>query len=377
MKVRFFILRTASGLFLALSAVLLLVSCQNDDEDIPQYANRVLLVYMGGDNNLSNELYEKLDAISEGWNTNGDDKLLLYLDAADRNPFLIELVDRGGVNTQKVVKSYVEENSAESKTLSHVIATVKQLYPANSYGLLVFSHGSGWLPEGMLNKPKSIIVDNKAEMEIQDFANAIPDKMFDYIIFEACFMAGIETAYELQNKADYILASSAEIVSPGFTPIYSESIDFLFEKNTNTVNFAKAVFNYFGNQNGYKNSATFSVIKTSELEPLAAFVKKNCDFRKEVDIMEIQYFDRYSYHLFFDFEDYYSALLETEAQKQELIELINNAVIYKAATVSFMPEYDGFVINKHSGMTTYIKQQRFPFLNEKYAAMKWNQRISK
>ena len=377
MKVRFFISRTASGLFLALSAVLLFASCQNDDEDIRPHANRVLLVYMGGDNNLSQELYEKLDAISEGWTAKSGDKLLLYLDAADRNPSLIELIDRDGGNTQKVIKSYAEESSAESKTLSRVIATVKQLYTADSYGLLVFSHGSGWLPEGMLNKPKSIIVDNKSEMEIQDFADAIPDKMFDYIIFEACFMAGIETVYELQNKADYILASSAEIVSPGFTPIYSESMGYLFEENTNTVNFAEAVFNYFANQNGYRNSATFSVIRTSELEPLAVFVKKNCDFSKEVDIKDIQYFDRYSYHLFFDFEDYYSALLETEDQKQKLKDLIDNVVIYKAATADFMPDYGGFIIGKHSGMTTYIKQQRFPILNEKYMNMKWCRQISK
>lgn len=201
--------------------------------------------------------------------------------------------------------------------------------------------------------------------------------IYYYIIFEACFMAGIETAYELQNKADYILASSAEIVSPGFTPVYPESIDHLFEENTKTVNFAKAVFNYFANQNGYRDSATFSVIKTSELEPLATFIKKNCNFNKEVDINDIQYFDRYSYHLFFDFEDYYSALLETETQKQELIDLTNNAVIYKAATTDFMPDYAGFIIRKHSGMTTYIKQQRFPILNEKYMTMKWSRQISK
>ena len=47
-------------------------------------------------------------------------------------------------------------------------------------------------------------------MEITDFAMALPDHLFEFIIFEACNMAGIEVAYELRNKAAYIMASSAQ-----------------------------------------------------------------------------------------------------------------------------------------------------------------------
>lgn len=34
---------------------------------------------------------------------------------------------------------------------------------------------------------------------------ALPDHLFEFIIFEACNMAGIEVAYELRNKAAYIM----------------------------------------------------------------------------------------------------------------------------------------------------------------------------
>lgn len=88
-----------------------------------------------------------------------------------------------------------------------------------SYGFIVFSHASGWLPQGTLTSPLSIIMDKKQEMELSDFAQAIPDKTFNYIIFEAYFMSRIEVAYELKKKSDYILASLAEILSPGL-PIY-------------------------------------------------------------------------------------------------------------------------------------------------------------
>ena len=36
-------------------------------------------------------------------------------------------------------------------------------------------------------------------MEITDFAMALPDHLFEFIIFEACNMAGIEVAYELSR----------------------------------------------------------------------------------------------------------------------------------------------------------------------------------
>lgn len=99
--------------------------------------------------------------------------------------------------------------------LKRVINDVTRLYPAKSYGLIVFSHGSGWLPpHTLVNGSRSIIIDNDNEMEITDFAMALPDHLFEFIIFEACNMAGIEVAYELRNKAAYIMASSAPVVSP-------------------------------------------------------------------------------------------------------------------------------------------------------------------
>ena len=90
--------------------------------------------------------------------------------------------------------------------LKRVINDVTRLYPAKSYGLIVFSHGSGWLPpHTLVNGSRSIIIDNDNEMEITDFAMALPDHLFEFIIFEACNMAGIEVAYELRNKAAYIM----------------------------------------------------------------------------------------------------------------------------------------------------------------------------
>ncbi len=355
---------------------ILSVSCIYD-EDIPP-VNRVVLVYLGGDNSLSDEVYEKIEAIRLGWDKNNEGKLLIYSDPSDSSPQLIEICTcHKGNPIKEIIHTYEEENSADSKVFSRIINEVKTIYPAPSYGLILFSHASGWLPQETLKNPKSVLIDNKQEMDITDFADAIPDNCFDFIIFEACFMAGIEVAYELKDKTDYILVSSAEIVSPGFTEIYKQSaISYLYESPANLKGFAQSTFNYFNSQSGFLNSATLSIIKTAELDALSNIVKKNYNTDKAVDIGTIQHFDRYTYHLFFDFEDYFSSYLQTDIQKQELSEAINSCIIYKAATLLFMDGYNGFEIKRHSGLTTYIEQEQFPYLNTEYQKLKWYQKIS-
>ena len=68
---------------------ILSVSCIYD-EDMPP-ANRIILVYLGGDNSLSDEVYEKIEAIRLGWNKDNEGKLLIYSDPSDASPQLIEI----------------------------------------------------------------------------------------------------------------------------------------------------------------------------------------------------------------------------------------------------------------------------------------------
>lgn len=353
-------------------------SCEKDDDndETPIQTKHVILAYLGGDNNLSSETYQKIEMIRQGWQGGSNKKLLIYTDPADAVPSLIEIVSENGQNIKKTILSYNEENSASKEVFSRVIGEVTTLYPSSSYGLIIFSHASGWLPESTLTSPRSIIMDKKQEMELTDFAKAIPHKTFDYIIFEACFMTGIEVVYELKDKTNYILASSAEIVSPGFTHIYPNSINHLSGSLDGLKSFGKDAFAWFDNQTGYLRSATFSIIKTSELTPLANWIKNNADYTKSVDPMSIQHFDRYSYRLFFDFGDYYNSLLNTDIQKKELSQLLSNCVVWKESTSSFMTDYKGFQIQQHSGLTTYISQEKFSFLNEEYQKLKWYKAIS-
>lgn len=369
------IYRITACIVLLIFTSCLLISCSKQDDE-PVTVNTVLLVYLAGDNNLSDESCQKLEAIRQGWNATTDSRILVYHDAMDAIPCLMEITEN---NSIKIIESYESENSADAAVLGRTIAKAKSIYPDAGFSLLVFSHASGWLPPGSLASPKStvntksILADGNNSMELADFAAAIPDNAFNYIIFEACFMAGIEVAYELKDKADYIAASSAEIVSPGFTAVYSKHINELVYGKPDQ--FMQETFSYFDCQSGWMRSATLSIIRTDKLESIACFIKENCDFTKETEMTDIQYFDRNNYHLFADFLDYYSRLLHTDGQKQQLQKFVNDAVVWKAATPSFMQGYNGFLIDKHSGMTTYIIQKMYPLLNRSYTALDWYKSI--
>jgi hypothetical protein len=345
----------------------LLSGCVDKDGD-PVTVSRVLLVYIGADNNLSDEGRDNLKAIADGFDGSPDSRILVYRDDYGGAPSLLEIQAKGKT---RLIEQYGEENSADAGVFSRFLSDTRSMYPYARFNLIVFSHATGWLPSSGsdANRLRSLITDGNNEMEFLDFASAIPDGMFNLIVFDACFMAGIETAYQLKNKTRYIAASSAELLSPGYTPVYGTHIGELADGNG--AGLIRDAFNYFNGQSGFMRSATLSLIGTEHLDDLAAFVKAHCDFTKEVSLGSVQHFDRYGKRYFYDFADYYSRLLASSEKQQELQSLIDNCVVWKASTPDFLTEYGGFAINKHSGLTTYVIQKAYPQLNESYKALGW------
>lgn len=81
-------------------------------------------------------------------------------------------------------------------------------------------------------------------------------------------MAGLEVAYELKDKTQYIVGSSAEMLSPGFTPVYQQMFPLLYKKEADLPAVATAYYDYYNSMEGDNRSATISVIQTSGLEML-------------------------------------------------------------------------------------------------------------
>lgn len=379
---------------IALLLMLVALSCsKNDAPLLPK--GRTILAYVALDNNLSNEMVDMHASLKEGWSkVDAEGSLLIFADSRGQSkPVLIKLVKQNGQVISDTLLRYDNDNSASPELLRRVIADTKIVAPAKSYGMLLFSHATGWLPAGAFSDPakwgantndspkpgfRSIFEDNGREMEFADFVEAIPDGMFEFIASEMCFMSSVETAYALRKKTKYLLAAATEVLSPGFRPVYETSLSLLYKPNPDLKGFAQAFFNYFNGQQGSMQSATISVVKTSEIEALAVLTR-DIDLEITQDqIDKVQSYDRkVKPNVFFDFRDYI-AQVATSKEMEQLDELLDKAVIFKRNTPRFLIDFrGGFPITTHSGLSVYIPQQNLPRLNKAYEETEWYKAISK
>lgn len=369
-------------------------SCGREAIPAPRSAplTRTVLVYLAGDNDLG-DLSVIPELLRQGWRYTCN-KCLIYYDAPEAAPKLYTLTCEhpGAIPTLETAAEYDEENSASPEVFGQVLADVVRKYPSDSYGLIFASHGSGWLPVGTLSNPtRSIGADRNpgavggvAEMEIADFAAAIPDRQLDFIVFEACLMSGVEVAYALRNKTDYILASSAELLVPGYVPIYPEASHYLFDTSLKVPEalskFAGCYFEHMNSLDGAYRSATQSIVCTREMDALATLMTEVSEdsklFADDAVLCKLQHFDRPGSYgdtpaqpRYFDFGEYLTRLApERQAETDALLARI---VVWKSATPEFMSGYNGFAIRTHSGLTTYIEQAAFPRLNAAYEKTAW------
>src|SRR5690554_380637 len=134
-------------LFLALS------SCKDNEIDIPLPKGRTLLVYLAGDNNLSHEVNDMHEALLEGWNPKTMGSLVIFADSKGGKPMLIKLEEYKDGVVSDTLRRYANENSASPELLRQVIDDTQILAPGESYGMVLFSHATGWLPEKAFRNP--------------------------------------------------------------------------------------------------------------------------------------------------------------------------------------------------------------------------------
>lgn len=263
---------------LAVLCVALLGGCVKELAETPP-SRRPLVVYMALDNDLRGEFSSRLAALRAGWRPGME--LWVYADTPEGASLGRMDSTPEGV-ALRTVERYGEENSASGATLERVLRTVWRLCPSDGYGLLFFSHATGWLPEGGLQAPlvsRSIGLDQGSEMSLDAFVSAIPSGMpLDYVIFEACLMAGAEVALALAGHTDWVLASSAEVVEPGFRPLYAENLALLTDGGRpveeQLAAFGQRYMAHVRTLSGTGCSATLSLIRTSSMPALAEAVRR-------------------------------------------------------------------------------------------------------
>jgi hypothetical protein len=339
---------------------ILFVSCREENISNEDTISRTVIVYMAGDNDLSMDALADIEEMKQGFSGNNIN-LLVFADLQDENPQLLKI----SANKEETIKTYPELNSAEPTVLKDIMEEVVAMYPAEGYGLILWSHGTSWLPSG--TTLRSFGKDSGREMNIPELAKALPVK-FDFILFDACLMGSVEVAYELKDKTDYLLSSSTETIYEGFP--YDEIIPELSKPQVDLPKAAQRYFDYYNSHQGAYCSATVSVIDTKELNRLAEEVNKIVS-GSELDVSfertSVQRLDGYDEQYTFDMADFIEKAFP-DADKNAFLDRIGHTVLYKNATHEFLSMYE---INTYCGLSCYIPHPGRLDLNTFYKTLKW------
>ena len=378
--------RTILGYFAFLALVVSMTGCGHEVWPDPESSS--VLFYMEANNSLSIYSYDFIDQIAQGYlpeRNTGKCEVLVYLHRPNSCPQLMKLTRRAngtGLDTL-VLKVYdMATNSSSTKTLHQVILDAEAVAPAAHHGLVMWSHATGYLPEGYFINPRESHKSERKtfgsdynfteEMDIMEMAEALPFH-YDFILFDCCLMGGIEVAYELRDKCDYIVFSPAEVMAKGFP--YYVMLEAIW--NGEGIEQAlRAVCEEFYSYYSVRDGGTVTLVKTEKLEALANACRTVfTNHRDEIfslSFNSIQRYFRYNYHWYFDLGDIveHVATLEEMAAFQQALD---DVVVYKAATEYFLLYQGGFYINKYSGLSSYLPRPEYYYLNNYYYPLAWNQ----
>lgn len=377
-------MKRLAAIFLA--CLVALSSCIKLDTPRPQSFSRTVLMYLACDGNgLQWYADSDLDNLVRGYipiRTDKDEAMLIFYDDGSDHPALHRYYVTGeGIVYKELVKLYESDfNSANADNLKRVLDDVEYFFPSEHRGLILWSHGTGWLPPGYYANPreaksvsKSFAQEAGCEMDIRDLANALT-RHYEFILFDSCLMSTVEVAYQLRNKTDYVIASCAEILVDGF-PYGVIGQDFFYDHTAKgpaaLKDICKQFFDLYDAQSGVSRTATVSLVDCSKLEELAAVSRKIFAAHKAdmplVRPSAVQHYYTGDKPWFYDLTDYVKQFA-SESEFAEFTAAMDRTVICKYATEWIL----GVVrVRTHSGLSTYIPIQNSTYLNSYYKTLDW------
>jgi len=338
----------------------ILVGCKKDkSEPKPvQPVQRTVLVYIAANNTLEFDATNSINRMEKG--AKGlTGNLIVFVKTNSGNSHLLKIkYDNTSLIKSDTIKTYGKRNSSDPEFLRQVIQDSRELSPANSYSLVMWSHATSWAPPSN-KKTKSFGYDDEVEMDIKDFKNAIPSD-FTYIMFDACSMGSIEVAYELKNKTKYILSSPSEVLSDSFP--YEIITPNLFGGVEDLQKIANQFVQYYDSYTGLAASATVSLIDTKQLENLSFETKKLLLSVNRVDynVKALQQLD-FEINSGIPAYDFLSFLQQNFSVEQyaAVNAQLEKAIIYKAHTKNFF----NIPIKVFCGLSVYLPKQGDPLKN--------------
>lgn len=363
----FFLNRNTRFVLLYFCLILLSACESKDTPNSIDSSKRTVLVYIAGDDaDLSSYAQKNLeDIVASVAKSNTYGTLLCYFDNFETEPVLYK-IDKFAKGGKIELKRYAEQKSASIESLSEAVKDMEYYAPAQEYGLVLWGHGSGWDPKiqtARTMQHKMIGFDRPLQysyggsqdgwMDIEEIRDAIPDRLFHFILFDACYMSQIEVAYTLRNKANYMIASAAETLATGFP--YKDIVPLMLDEDLDLSNICEAFYQFYSLEFGARKTATVALVNLQYMESFAEWNRSifRENYLKLVSLSntEVQYFDRMWPVMMFDYGQ--TIRLIASHKVGELNEWLKKVIEYKAATPKILNTITINPVN-FCGITTYI-----------------------
>ena len=350
-----------------ISLAMTFTGCSEEAFDTDSVNKQTILVFYPwtgsqSDTGLLGDLQNNIDSICDGIIDRkglNNSRVLVFLSDKYNHSTLYDL--QYNATTKSVdrvpLKEYEGASYASAEGIADILNEVKTQASALNYALIVGAHGCGWTyasdwskypdyarpsvtrpsdsalngysaagysatgissfsgiqfgpdPNAPLTRFFGSVSLAENAMDISTLAEGIRESglKMQYILFDACYMSNIETAYELKDVTNYMIASGSEIMAAGLP--YRSMWSYL---NSPTPNYSGIVST---SVNFYKNSSApfcnLAAIDCRQVEKLAGVMKDiNAEYQlsASVSLDSIQHLDGFRPNLFYDLETYVDSL---------------------------------------------------------------------
>ena len=373
------------------------------NESVSETAKQTILLFMPWSGSSSSEgllpyIEDNIETIFEAVKKRGglgNCRLMLFLSETRKKSTLYEVVydTSKSVCKKNIVKEYSGQDYTTTEGLAGILNEVKSHAPAHKYAMMLGCHGTGWtfkdtwrrypyyakstgwpgvvtatagerIPyagyDGKLTDMHTRFIGSVSEIDtysidIPTIAQAITDAgmKMQYIMFDDCYMADVEVAYELRNATDYLLASTSEVMAVGVP--YSTVWPMLA---SGTPSYSGAVSTFYTYYINYPMPyGTFAAIDCSKMDELATAMSDiNARYTlADEDRNRIQVLDGFDEPIFYDMGDYLEKLCTDSWDYSQMMSLIESVVVSKCHTeyiYSFIYNYPRYIkVNTFSGIT--------------------------
>ena len=367
----------------------MLLSCGSDSEDVSAVNQQTILIYMPWSGTESYDgLYpnflQNLDSIESGIikrNGLGKTRALIFISETSSTSKLYEIIYEKGACKHELLKTYTGRAYTTAEGIAEILHDTKNAAEALNYALIVGGHGVGWTYLAdwndypfdakshalrvKRNRPSDSqfertrffgsVEDNRFATDIETLAEGIrlSGLHLQFILFDDCYMANVEVAYELRNVTNFLIASTSEIISFGMP--YADMWKSL---NAQAPNYKSAVEAFYSFYSNYRTPCgTIAAIDCRQMDDLAAVMKQiNEHYTLDESKFEnIQVLDGFDEPIFFDMGDYVAKLCTDPYLYEKFTAQLAKTVVNKANTpkiysyLYWSPRY--IDINTFSGIT--------------------------